>query len=198
MRTINILKSAIVMSDHKEDEARHLFANQNSNENQPTFVRRVGGVGYLYIHLILLYFFNGNEFMEESFVKEVSIDTMDEKDKKAIQTLQRLGYSHATAKILVYMSIKGKARSRDIEKSTGLRQPEVSIWVRQLMKAGVLSRSELHTPGKGRPTHRYALKKPMSKVLTDIGKETETRIDVIRENLNELKNLLGDRSGSRV
>ena len=50
------------------------------------------------------------------------------------------------------------ATSIDLERGTGLRQPEVSIAMRQLKPLDWIDENEEKKPGKGRPNKVYSLK----------------------------------------
>jgi predicted transcriptional regulator len=50
-----------------------------------------------------------------------------------------------------------EATSRDIEKGSGLRQPEVSIAMRTLREKGWIAERDVKGSGKGRPTRLYRL-----------------------------------------
>ncbi len=50
------------------------------------------------------------------------------------------------------------ATSIDLERGTGLRQPEVSIAIRELKPLDWIDENEEKKPGKGRPNKVYSLK----------------------------------------
>jgi len=129
-------------------------------------------------------------------MKEVTAFRMDEKDKKLAASLQRLGYKYPTAKIIVCLLAKGKATPREIEYSMSMRQPEVSLGMLSLRKSGLVSKVEIPTPGRGRPTHQYTLNMPIDKFLSKVEAEAKVRIDQIEEDLGALKNLINDLSKS--
>ena len=75
-----------------------------------------------------------------------------------IEGLRSLGVSRNVAKLITYLKGMDESSSRDIEMSTGLRQPEVSIATRPLREMGWISERDVKRSGKGRPHKIYALR----------------------------------------
>jgi len=71
--------------------------------------------------------------------------------------LEAVGVRRNVATIIVYLKDMDEATSRDIEKGSGLRQPEVSIAMRVLRENSWIAEREIKREGKGRPTKIYRL-----------------------------------------
>ena len=67
--------------------------------------------------------------MKESFVMR-----FDEKDIEVVETLRSLGVPRKVSNMLAYLANGIEATSREIERGSDLRQPEVSIALRTLRK----------------------------------------------------------------
>ncbi len=65
----------------------------------------------------------------------------------------------SVAYTLVYIRDKGEVTSVEIERETGLRQPEVSIAMQWLRRKGWINKRNMKKEGKGRPIHGYRLSK---------------------------------------
>jgi len=63
-------------------------------------------------------------------MKDFEIKVLDEEDHIFIETLRDLGASRSVATMMAYLMNVDEASSREIEISTGLRQPEVSLAMR--------------------------------------------------------------------
>jgi len=63
-------------------------------------------------------------------MKDYEIKLLDENDHIFIEMLRNLGMSRNIATALAYFMNVDEATSREIEISTGLRQPEVSLAMR--------------------------------------------------------------------
>ena len=59
-------------------------------------------------------------------MKDYEVKVLDENDHIFIETLRNLGMSRNVATTMAYLMNVDEASSREIEISTGLRQPEVS------------------------------------------------------------------------
>ena len=67
--------------------------------------------------------------------------------------------------VLVYLANMIEATSREIERGTDLRQPEVSLAMRYLLMREWISSRESSLSGKGRPYKVYNLAKPLSDII---------------------------------
>ena len=78
------------------------------------------------------------------------VEELTEKDEKIINLLTEAGLNKNIARVIVYLSKTEEAISRDIERSANLRQPEVSLAMKELKELGWVKERELKKKGKGR------------------------------------------------
>jgi predicted transcriptional regulator len=88
---------------------------------------------------------------------ESSVRVLDEKEQELVEALEAVGVRRNVATIIVYLKDMDEATSRDIEKGSGLRQPEVSIAMRTLREKGWIAERDVKGSGKGRPMKFYKL-----------------------------------------
>lgn len=74
----------------------------------------------------------------------------------------------------------------DVENMAGLRQPEVSMAVRELCRRGWLIQVDKRQPERGAPVKVYTLAKPMADVVRDIVAERTRELDAAQAMANEL------------
>jgi predicted transcriptional regulator len=89
--------------------------------------------------------------------------------------LIKIGTKKNIAKVLVFLAKIPEAKSHDIERCTGLRQPEVSLAMGYLMDQGWIRSRECKGDHKGRPTKMFTLVKPINEILDYI--ENEKKIE---------------------
>jgi len=104
-----------------------------------------------------------------------------EKEEKFADLLVEIGTKKCVAKVLVYLAGNPEATSRDIERGTDLRQPEVSLAVHYLRDQKWISSREIKAETKGRPTQIYELVRPIAEIMDSIEKEKH------REAANQLE-----------
>jgi predicted transcriptional regulator len=96
-----------------------------------------------------------------------------------------LGIKRNVAKVLVYLSHVSEATSREIERGTDLRQPEVSIAMRVMKESKWIDSRESKADSKGRPVKIYQLVRPVSEIMDTIEsekkKEAKTQLDLIQQ-----------------
>ena len=114
-------------------------------------------------------------------------------DEKVIKIFQELGMARNLAKTLMYISNVEECRSAEIERNASLRQPEVSVAMQELQRRGWIKKRDLKKKGKGRPVHIYKLTSPINKIVQNFEKEKNKEIDVIKKDLDDLKNLINSR-----
>jgi predicted transcriptional regulator len=110
-------------------------------------------------------------------------------DNEIIDRLIFTGMSKNLAKTLVFLSKREETTSVQIEKATGLRQPEVSLAMQELRRRGWVNKRDIKKEGKGRPVHAYRLSKSFSRIVSTIKKEEDKKIERIVKNMNELHSL---------
>jgi predicted transcriptional regulator len=117
-------------------------------------------------------------------MKDLEIKMLDENDHIFIQALSNLGMSRNAATTMAYLMNVYEASAREIEISTGLRQPEVSLAIKLMHNQSWVSMRSEKKPGKGRPMKLYSLAAPVDEIISyyedKIYKESQATISVIR------------------
>ncbi|KAB2948404.1 MAG: hypothetical protein MPEBLZ_01856 [Candidatus Methanoperedens nitroreducens] len=122
-------------------------------------------------------------------MKALKIKQLDEKDEEIADILISLGMSRNVAMSLTYLQNMNSATSVDLERVARLRQPEVSIAMRQLKERDWIDEREEKTPGKGRPYKIYSLKVGFKDIVTQLEKQQKKAVDEAKANLERLKEL---------
>ncbi len=117
-----------------------------------------------------------------------SFDGLKKKDANLAAILERTGLHHNVAHTLVFIRSKDETTSKEIQKATDLRQPEVSIAIQELREKGWVDKTDYKKgKGKGRPIHKYFLAEDFAKVLDYFIKENGKRIKDIEKDIAELE-----------
>lgn len=121
-------------------------------------------------------------------MKNLNIKQLDEKDKEITDALISLGMNRNVAMTLAYMQNANSATSLELKRSVRLRQPEVSIAMRQLKERDWINEREEKKPGKGRPYKIYSLKVGFADIIARLEsqqrktvEETQVKIDRLKE-----------------
>jgi predicted transcriptional regulator len=118
-------------------------------------------------------------------MKEYEIKVLDEDDHIFVRTLSNLGMSRNVATTLAYLMNVNEASSKEIEISTGLRQPEISLAIRLMSNLYWVSERSEKKPGKGRPIKIYSLVTPVDDIISyyenKIYKESQATISAIKK-----------------
>src|SRR5438093_2997627 len=104
-----------------------------------------------------------------------------------VDLLTRTGMAKNVAKALVFLSSREETTSVEVEKATGLRQPEVSIAMQELRRRKWVEKRDIKKEGKGRPVHAYRLGTPLRDIVDAIAKEERRKIEEIQGTLRRLK-----------
>ncbi|MEE8183338.1 MAG: ArsR family transcriptional regulator [Thermoplasmata archaeon] len=110
-------------------------------------------------------------------------------DNEVIERLIFTGMSKNLAKTLVFLSKRDETTSVQIEKATGLRQPEVSLAMQELRRRRWVTKRDIKKEGKGRPVHAYRISKSFSRIISTIRNREDKKIEKIVKNMNELHSL---------
>jgi predicted transcriptional regulator len=107
-------------------------------------------------------------------MRQETVHYFTEKEEEFANLLIEIGTKKNIATVLVFLASKPDANSREIERGTDLRQPEVSMAMKYLMDQGWIKSREDSTSNKGRPMKIYELAKPITGIIDGIKKEKET------------------------
>jgi len=107
-----------------------------------------------------------------------------------VEALKLFGFGKRAAECLIYMLKNKEAYEVDIERGTSLRQPEVSVGMRELEKLGYVEIRKIKREGRGRPKNFYKLTINKDKFLSELKKIAEKKKKEIDKALNLLKRLL--------
>lgn len=114
---------------------------------------------------------------------------MSKKDDNLAELFTKAGMPKNLAKALVFIARRIETTSVEIEKATGLRQPEVSIAMQELRRLRWVEKRDIKKEGKGRPVHSYRLSVPFSEIVDSVCKKQLDRARQIEENLKRLRQL---------
>ncbi|MBR1369901.1 ArsR family transcriptional regulator [Methanocalculus chunghsingensis] len=100
-----------------------------------------------------------------------------------VNLLVGVGMKRNVAKVLVFLSELSEASSREIERGTDLRQPEVSIAMRELKEQEWVTFRESKTENKGRPVKIYSIALGLAEITNILEQkkrqEAESQISMI-------------------
>lgn len=91
--------------------------------------------------------------------------------------LQRLGASRIEAMLVLHLLRHSQTSTAAIIEATGLRQPEVSVGMRDLRRRGWVATRTLPREGKGRPMHGYELALTPSDVVAHYRATGQAELD---------------------
>jgi predicted transcriptional regulator len=99
-------------------------------------------------------------------MKDYEVKVLDEDDHMFIETLRNLGMPRNAATMMAYLMNVDEASSREIEISTGLRQPEVSLALKLMHKQSWISVRSERKSGKGRPVKIFSLMTSVDEIIS--------------------------------
>jgi predicted transcriptional regulator len=122
-------------------------------------------------------------------MKKLTINQLDKKQEEIADALISLGLGRIGARTLAYLNNGNEVTSVALERRTGLRQPEVSIAMRQLKEHDWINERDEKKPGKGRPYKIYSLKVGFNKIITQLENDQKKVAVEAHEKIERLKKL---------
>ncbi len=122
-------------------------------------------------------------------MKRLQIKQLDNEDEEIVDALIALGLSRPIARTLAYLQQVNEATTSELETGTNLRQPEVSIAMRELKERDWVNLRDEKKIGKGRPYMIYSLKIPFDKIVSQLENQQKKAIDEARRKIARLKEL---------
>src|SRR5659263_41397 len=122
-------------------------------------------------------------------MKKMNFNQLDKKQEDIADALISLGLGRTVARTLAYLNNGEEATSVALEQGSGLRQPEVSIAMRQLKEHDWINERDEKKPGKGRPYKIYSLKVGFNKIIAQLETEQKKVAIEAQEQIKRLKKL---------
>ncbi len=104
--------------------------------------------------------------------------------------LTRAGLGRNPARVIVYVAAAGKTYSAQIQLATGLRQPEVSIALRDLSDRRWVTMHTVQREGKGRPINVYRLRRPIAEIADWAQKEFDRKSRELEKDREDLRHVV--------
>ncbi len=122
-------------------------------------------------------------------MKAHNMKQLDENDEKIAYALISLGMSRSVARILSYLQHMSEATSIEIERAARLRQPEVSLAMKELKDRDWICERDEKRTGKGRPYKIYSLKISFNEIIAQLDKQHKKAIEESKSKIERLKKL---------
>ena len=104
-------------------------------------------------------------------MRQEIIHYFTETEEEFVNRLVKMGTRKNVATVLVFLANLPKATSREIERGTDMRQPEISMAMKYLIEQGWIRNYDSPAEKKGRPVKIYELAKPIAEIMDCIGRE---------------------------
>jgi predicted transcriptional regulator len=101
-------------------------------------------------------------------MRDEFVPVFDQNEEAMANLLCNVGVKRNLAKALIYLANVTESVSRNIELGAGLRQPEVSIAMRELRERGWIEEWERKKEGKGRPLKCYRLSVELCDIIDSL------------------------------
>ena len=122
-------------------------------------------------------------------MKKLTVPVLDDKDKEFVDSLVKVGLNRNISKTLVYLANVEETLSRDIEIGANLRQPEVSLVMRELRAQGWVGEREIKKEGKGRPVKCYKLSVSLTDIISTLEETKRKEAQAHLKNIEKLRSL---------
>jgi predicted transcriptional regulator len=119
------------------------------------------------------------------------VEELTDREERVVDLLAETGLNRNIAKVVVFLAKAGEAISRDIERAANLRQPEVSLAMKELKEWGWVKERELKKKGKGRPLKSYKLTLDLKEIVAELVAKKRDEIKRVEKDLVELEELVG-------
>ena len=117
------------------------------------------------------------------------------KEEEFANLLVLAGIRRNVARVLVYLTYAPEASSREMERATDLRQPEVSVAMAWMTSQGWVVSRETKAENKGRPVKIYQLAMPIGTIMDLIEQAKRNEANQQLKLVQKLKDYLPASSG---
>jgi predicted transcriptional regulator len=120
--------------------------------------------------------------------KNVMYFTQEEEDLANL--LIKTGLKRNVGRVLVYLAHNPEATSREIERGTDLRQPEVSLAMGALIDQTWVENREIKAENKGRPVKIYRLSRPFGEIIDTVEREKREEANKQLSLIQQIRNYI--------
>ena len=103
-----------------------------------------------------------------------------------VEVLQSIGIQRNYALVLTSLSAEDWTDTTRLQKSCGLRQPEVSVAIRELMAIEMVEIEPQRNGQRGRPRHKYRLKGNLFEIIKPYVEEAQNELNKLESSLSLL------------
>jgi len=123
-------------------------------------------------------------------MKSKNVLYFTQREEDFANLLIKIGEKRNVAKVLVYLANTREATSRDIERGTDLRQPEVSIAMATMIEQKWVESRESKAENKGRPVKIYKLALPISDIIDIIERDKRAEANNQMKMIKQLRDYI--------
>jgi predicted transcriptional regulator len=123
-------------------------------------------------------------------MKSKNVLYFTQREEEFADLLTKIGIKRNVSKVLVYLANTPEATSRDIERGTDLRQPEVSIAMAAMMEQKWVESRENKAENKGRPVKIYKLSLPINEIMDNIERNKRTEANNQLKMIKQLRDYI--------
>jgi predicted transcriptional regulator len=123
-------------------------------------------------------------------MRQENVHYFTDAEEKLTDLLIGIGTRKTVAIVLVFLANVPETTSREIERGTGLRQPEVSIAIKHMTEQGWINSRAIASEKKGRPVKLYSLKIPVKEIVAALENEKKSEINDHLACIRKLRNYL--------
>lgn len=105
---------------------------------------------------------------------------------RMVEILADAGIARNSARVLTFIAVAGRTYSAQIQAGTGMRQPEVSIALKELSERKWISRQSVQREGKGRPIYVYRLKRDITEIVETVEREQDRKVRQVLKDKEDL------------
>lgn len=113
----------------------------------------------------------------------------DDEITEVVELLKRIGVNGFAAVVMVSLSVDGANDSAGLQRTCGIRQPEVSIAISNLKKNDLIEVTKVSNGERGRPKHIYSLKGDFNESAKPFREQALEKLDSMQKKLQRLEEL---------
>ena len=114
------------------------------------------------------------------------------------EQLVQLGIQAHTARVLTCLHYHGASTSRDLQTKCNIRQPDVSIAIKELREMNLIIHSAINQTDRGRPAHMYRLRYKLEQSLQPFMRIAQVRAQDILCGIDAINEIVGSISDEQI
>ena len=126
----------------------------------------------------------------DAVTSDALVNSVSEQNRDLAAALIGLGASNHVVKTMLCLNALGPISSKDLQRTCGLRQPEISTAIKVLKERSLVEVRLSGAKNRGRPSHIYELTQTLHACIDQIVNQAKIEVGTLQKGIDEVEMIM--------